>query len=186
MLLWLGMLVTQPFLIKYKKRSLHKLIGSFSYGLVPVLIISLVLLAHSQITIHDFGITYSRLYILFLQFSLLAIFITSYVLAIIYRKSPNHHARYMICTALTLIDPAVARVPLNLPTLPFNYQALTFALTDLILLTLIYTERNQKSGREVFPIILVLFITLQTLNLTSTNNVLWDNFSMWFAKLSLT
>ena len=186
MLLWIGMLITQAFLIKYKKRSLHKFIGRFSYGLVPVLVISLILLAHSQITIHDFGITYARLYILFLQFSLLAIFIIAYVLAIVYRKSPNHHARYMICTSLTLIDPAVARIPLNIPPLPFDYQVLTFALTDLILLLLIFIERKQKHGREVFPIMLVLFLVFQGINLTLTGNIIWDNFSMWFAKLPLT
>ncbi len=186
MLLWIGMLITQAFLIKYNKRSLHKCIGKFSYGLVPVLVIALILLAHSQITVHDFGITYARLYILFLQLSLLAIFIISYVLAIIYRKSPSHHARYMICTSLTLIDPAVARIPLNIPPLPFDYQVLTFALTDLILLILIFMERNQKHGREVFPIMLALFLTFQGLNLTSTDNIIWDNFSMWFAKLPLT
>lgn len=186
MLLWMGMLITQAFLIKYKKYSLHKFIGRFSYGLVPVLIISLVLLAHSQITIHDFGITYSRLYILFLQLSLLTIFIIAYVLAIIYRTSPNHHARYMICTSLTLIDPAVSRIPLNIPPIPFDYQVLTFALTDLILLILIFMERNQKRGREVFPIMLVLFLVFQGINLTSTDNIIWDNFSMWFAKLPLT
>jgi len=186
MLLWIFMLIMQAFLIRYKKYSLHKFIGKFSYGLVPVLVISLILLAHSQITIHDFGITYSRLYILFLQFSLLAIFIIAYVLAMIYRKSPNHHARYMICTSLTLIDPAVARIPLNLPPLPFDYQVLTFGLTDLILLTLIFMERNRKIGREVFPIMLALFLVFQVINLTLTDNTIWDNFSIWFAKLPLT
>jgi len=180
------MLITQAFLIKCKKYSLHKLIGRLSYGLVPVLVISLVLLAHSQITIHDFGITFSRLYILFLQLSLLAIFVIAYILAIIYRALPTHHARYMICTSLTLIDPAVARIPLNIPPVPFDYQVLTFALTDLILLALIFMERNQKRGREVFPIMLALFLVFQGINLTSTDNAIWDNFAMWFAKLPLT
>lgn len=186
MLLWIGMLIAQAFLIKYKKYSLHKYIGRFSYGLVPLLIISLILLAHSQIIIHDFGITYTRLYILFLQLSLLFIFIASYTLAIIYRKKSYIHARYMICTSLTLIDPAVARIPLNLPPLPFDYQVLTFALTDLILLVLIFIERNQKQGREVFPLMLVLFLVFQVGNLALTDNVIWDDFSMWFANLPLT
>ncbi|GMR01248.1 MAG: hypothetical protein BMS9Abin19_0616 [Gammaproteobacteria bacterium] len=185
MLLWIGMLITQAFLIRFKKWSLHKFIGRFSYGLVPVLIISLVLLAHSQITIHDFGITYSRLYILFLQLSLLAIFMTAYGLAIFYRKSPNQHARYMICTSLTLIDPAVARIPLDLPPLPFSYQVLTFGITDLILLTLIIMERNRTNGREVFPVMLGIFVVFQGLNLTWTDSAVWDNFSLWFARLPL-
>lgn len=180
------MLITQAFLIRYKKFSLHKYVGRFSYGLVPVLAISLILLAHSQITIHDFGITYSRLYVLFLQFSLLLIFIIAYVLAVIYRNKSYIHARYMICTSLTLIDPAVARIPLNIPPLPFNYQVLTFALTDLVFLVLIFMERNQKNGRAVFPIMLGLFLVFQVTNLTLTDNIIWDNFSMWFAKLPLT
>jgi len=180
------MLITQAFLIKQKKFSAHKFIGKFSYGLVPVIVISLVLLAHSQITLHDFGITYSRLYILFLQFSLLFLFITAYILAIIYRKTPYLHARFMICTSLTLIDPAVARIPLNLPALPFDYQVLTFVITDIIFLILIFMERNLKQGRAVFPMMLVLFVILQAVNLTLTEHVIWDDFSMWFAKLPLT
>ncbi|MFV1997950.1 MAG: hypothetical protein ACC641_08045 [Acidiferrobacterales bacterium] len=186
MLLWLGMLITQAFLISHHKRLLHKIVGRFSYALVPVLVVSLVLLAHSQITIHEYGITYTRLYILFLQLSLLAIFMIAYGLAITYRKSPSRHARYMISTSLTLIDPAVARIPLDLPPLPFTYQVLTFALIDIILLVLIIMDRNQSNGREVFPIMLAVFVIFQGLNLTWTDSVAWDNFSLWFARLPLT
>jgi len=186
MLLWIGLLITQPFLIKYRKYSLHKNLGEFSYALVPVLIVSLVLLAHSQITIRDFGITYARLYILFLQLSLLFIFIVAYALAIIYRKTPYLHARYMIATSLTLIDPAVARIPLNIPSLPFDYQVLTFALTDIVLLILIFMERKQKNGRVVFPVMLLLFLVFQVINLTLTDHIVWDVFSLWFANLPLT
>lgn len=186
MVLWLGMLITQVFLIRLHKRSLHNFIGNFSYLLVPILIVSLILLAHNQITIHDFGLTYTRLYVLFLQLSLLAIFIIAYGLAIINRHNPVRHARYMIATALTLIDPAVARLPIDLPSIPFSYQVWTFGLTDLILVTLIFLERKQKSGREVFPIMLVIFLFFQIINLTMTRTPIWDNFALWFAKLPLT
>jgi len=186
MLLWIAMLVTQAFLIRFNKRSLHKYIGKLSYALVPFLIVSLILLAHSQIVIKEYGISYSRLYVLFLQLSLLVIFIIAYGLAIFYRKKPSHHARYMICTSLTLIDPAVARIPLDLPPLPFDYQVLTFSIMDLILILLIIVERKQQHGREVFPIMLVVFLFFQWLNLTWTKSNIWDNFSMWFAGLPLT
>jgi len=186
MLLWLGMLIAQAFLIRYNQRSLHRRIGKFSYLLVPVLVVSLVLLAHSQITIHEYGLTYGRLYVLFLQLSLLAIFIIAYGLAIAHRHEPARHARYMICTALTLIDPAVARIPIDLPSIPFSYQVWTFGLIDLILVVLIIMERHQKQGREVFPIMLAVFLFFQGLNLTSTRSIIWDNFGFWFAKLPLT
>jgi len=187
MMLWVAMLISQAFLIRYKKFALHKSIGKFSYLLLPVLTVSLVLLAHSQITLHDeYGVSYSRLYILFLQLSLLAVFLISYILAIIYKHSAAHHARFMICTALTLIDPAVARLPLNLPEIPFNYQVWTFALTNIILLVLIFMERKQAHGRGVFPIMLMVFVFFQTLNLTWTKNETWDSFAFWFATLPLT
>jgi len=186
MMLWIGMLITQAFLIKNKKRSLHQFIGHFSYGLVPLIIISLILLAHSQITIHDYGISYSRLYVLFLQLSLLVVFVIAYSLAIYYRSMPSHHARYMICTSLTLIDPAVARIPLAIPPLPFSYQVLTFSLIDLILIVLIVMERNQKQGRTVFPIMLCVIVIFQAFNLLWTRSAIWDDFALWFAKLPLT
>ena len=85
-----------------------------------------------------------------------------------------------------MIDPAVARIPIDLPSIPFSYQVWTFGLTDLILITLIFMERNQKNGREVFPIMLVIFLLFQALNLTSTRSDIWDNFGLWFAKLPLT
>lgn len=186
MLLWIGMLITQAFLIRNKKRDLHRLIGKFSYALVPLLIISLILLAHSQITIKNYGISYGRLYVLFLQLSLLVIFIVAYSLAIINKKSPNHHARYMICTSLTLIDPAIARIPLDLPSLPFTYQVVTFSIINLILLILIFMERKQKNAREVFPLMLLINLIFQTLNLTWTDSKAWDDFALWFALLPLT
>ena len=186
MLLWVTMLITQALLIRYNNHSLHRFIGRLSYGLFPLLVISLVLLAHNQLSGEGNDIPYFRYYVLFLQLSLLAIFIIAYGLAIANRKSPAHHARYMICTALTLIDPAVARIPLDLPTLPFTYQVLTFSLTDLIIIVLIVMERKQKRGRFVFPFMLSIFLTFQILNLTATHSAIWEGFTEWFAHLPLT
>src|SRR5215813_8088804 len=40
MSLWIVTLITQPFLIKYKKFALHRVIGKISYVLVPCLLIA--------------------------------------------------------------------------------------------------------------------------------------------------
>ena len=40
MTLWMLMLIAQPFLIKYKKLSIHRIIGKISYGLVPLVLLS--------------------------------------------------------------------------------------------------------------------------------------------------
>ncbi|MGZ5246809.1 MAG: hypothetical protein ACXWCR_06875, partial [Flavitalea sp.] len=44
MALWIAMLITQPFLIKYKKRDLHRKLGKVSYVLVPLVLISAFLM----------------------------------------------------------------------------------------------------------------------------------------------
>lgn len=185
MLLWLAMLISQAFLIRYKKYDVHRTIGKFSYLLVPVIIVSLILLAHHQIVSGKDGISAGRRYILFLQLSLLLIFVVAYVMAMLNRRTPLRHARFMICTGLTVIDPAVARVPLDLPPLPFDYQFITFGLVDLILLILIVAERKQQRGRDVFPAMLGLFLIFQVLNLTATESLLWRRFAIWFASLPL-
>ena len=186
MLLWIGMLIAQAFLIRFKKQTVHRIVGKFSYVLVPILTISLILLAHNQIEFRAGSIPQFRLYILFLQLSLLTIFLIAFGLAIANRHVPARHARYMICTALTQIDPAVARIPLDLPQLPFSYQVLTFALTDLILVVLIISERNNKSARDVFPVMLSVFMVFQLSNLMFTDSVIWSAFAEWFAGLPLT
>jgi len=186
MLLWLCLLIAQAFLIRYKQYRLHRMVGKFSYLLVPVLIVSLVLLAHYQIVIEDGAVPPFRRYILFLQLSLLCLFIIAYGLAILYRHQPARHARYMITTAFTLIDPAVARIPLGIPDLPFSYQVLTFALTDLLIILMIILERKQTKGREVFPLMLIIFVFFQWLNLNWTHSHQWTDFANWFAGLPLT
>ncbi len=40
MVLWIAMLITQPFLIKFRKRALHKKLGKISYVLVPLVLLS--------------------------------------------------------------------------------------------------------------------------------------------------
>lgn len=186
MLLWLALLISQPFLVRYQKLDLHRRLGRLSYVLFPLLVVSVILLAHSQIIIYEDGIRASRRYILFLQLGLLLIFCINYVLAIRYRHSLAHHARFMIGTALTLIDPAVARLPIDLPDLPVKYQVVTFSAVFLVLVVLIVLERQQKRAQLVFPFILAMFALCLTLLVNGTNSMAWQAFSLWFANLPLT
>lgn len=48
MALWLAMLIAQPFLIKYKKLQLHRLLGKVSYILVPLVLITGFILTRNE------------------------------------------------------------------------------------------------------------------------------------------
>jgi hypothetical protein len=96
-----------------------------------------------------------------LPLALAAIFAAAYTLAVRFRRQTALHARYMICT---LVDPVGARlinfyISHNLPV--WAYQGITFMLTDLIVLWLIWRERHTTRGRTAFPVMLVLMVPLQ-------------------------
>jgi hypothetical protein len=187
--LWILMLAAQPTLIRMKRLALHRLLGAFSYVLAPLIIVSIVLLAHSRIKGLS-GEAYAvQTYILYLQVSLTVLFGLSYSLAIAKRHTVALHARFMVCTAFTLIDPVVIRLMfwMGSRTPSWNYQWVTFGLTDLVIVALIWMERRSKSGRRVFPIMLIVFVLAQAPALFGmTNTPLWQAFARWFAALPLT
>lgn len=43
------MLIAQPIAVRAGRRPLHRMLGSISYGLVPLIVVSVILLAHSRI-----------------------------------------------------------------------------------------------------------------------------------------
>lgn len=187
--LWILMLAAQPTLIRMKRLALHRLLGAFSYVLAPLIVVSIVLLGHSRIKGLS-GEAYAvQTYILYLQVSLTVLFGLSYALAIIKRRTVALHARFMVCTAFTLIDPVVIRLMfwMGSRTPTWNYQWVTFGLTDLVILALIYMERRSKSGRWVFPAALAVFVLAQLPALFGlTFTAPWQAFAQWFAALPLT
>lgn len=186
--LWALLLIAQPMLIRSGRLRLHRQLGKLSWVVAPVFVIAVVLLANSRIKgagVQAYGI---QTYILWLQFSLVMVFTLCWALAMIKRKSLVHHARFMICTGLTLIDPVVIRLMFWVDNTPsWNYQWLTFGLTDLVFLSLIWIERKQSGGRGVFPAMLGVFVLAQIPALFGlTNQAWWQSFAAWFAALPLT
>lgn len=186
--LWMLMLIAQPVAVRTRRLAWHRLLGRASYALAPLLLVSIVLLAHSRIKALS-GEAYAiQAYILYLQVSLAVLFGLSYALAIYTRRSAALHARFMVCTALTLIDPVVVRLLFwASPTPSWNYQWFTFGLTDLVLVALIWLDRRSRIGHMVFPAMLAVFVLAQIpalFELTSTP--LWQAFARWFADLPLT
>ena len=166
----------------------HRTTGRISYVLVPAILLSIFLLAHSRLQGLQ-GVPYAiQTYILYLQVSLALVFAISYVAAVLTRHRTVLHARFMICTAFTLIDPIVVRLMLWAdPTPDWNYQWLTFGLTDLVLLALIWRERHRPPGWKVFPAMLVVFVLSQIPALAGwTNAPAWQAFARWYAALPLT
>lgn len=188
MTLWFGLLIAQPLLIRAGRRPLHRLLGKSAFVLAPLAILSMLLLTHARL--QDFngpgGNVLANHAILPLAIG--ALFTVAVALALVYRKQPALHARYMICTGLALIDPVGARLlGYYLPPLPdWAYQGTTFTLTDLLLLWLIWRERRAPRGRVAFPLMLALAIALQVSVFVLPGIPAWQAAMQWFRALPLT
>ena len=183
MFLWSVMLIAQPWLIRAGKWKLHRQLGKASYVLAPLVAVSTLLLARYRLTQ---AYPPDQLYFLYVQLGLLALFVAAYVQAIRHRKSAALHARYMVCTALTLVDPIVARLLyIGFGIEPPLMQALTYSMIDVTLAILWMRDRRMASNAFVFPGMLALFIVVEIPTFILPDLPAWQGFAKWFAGLPL-
>jgi hypothetical protein len=186
--LWMLMLAAQPMAIRAGRRDLHRAFGRTSFLLAPFVLAAMILLAHHRLQGLSGKAYLDQTFTLYLQVSLALQWAACYGLAIAYRHRTALHARLMVGTGLTLIDPVVIRFVIwAKPPVDWNFQWLTFGITDLVLAALIAAERRAPSGRGVFPAMLAVFVVLQAPALVGGwKSAPWQDFARRFAALPLT
>jgi hypothetical protein len=97
-------------LIRGGRLEWHRRIGKASYVVVPSIVISALALAQLRIRAAPPQMLAMQQTILYLGLSASVLFVVIWGLGIRYRRVPALHARYMVGTALTLIDPSLVRV----------------------------------------------------------------------------
>jgi len=112
LLIWVLLLIIQPVLVLKRKYRIHRILGKFSYVLVFVIVATSIGVMMKQ---YNEGIAQkmsaiTSLKTLIIPFAEIFTFSVFYVLAVIYRRNIALHMRYIICTALVLITPSLARV----------------------------------------------------------------------------
>ncbi len=185
---WCFLLVAQSFLIRTNRRSVHRALGKVSFLLAPLAVISTIFLANYRLNVRQ--LNEEGLYVFGLQIFIIIAFAYFYVAAMLVRKRPDVHARWMICTALTMLDPIFARIiGVNFyPTPPHmeTIQLMTFGFVDLILIILIFKDWTSSKRRDVFLPALAIFLLAQMAMLTLWDTTTWKAFAGWFAGLPLT
>lgn len=98
-------------------------------------------------------------YFFFIRIVLVVIFVGSYVLGVTYRREPEAHSRYMLCTGLPLIDPVVHRIAQRLMGgADLNYQLLTFGIPCTLLVILFIAARHTSAGRRALATVFAAFV----------------------------
>ena len=105
--IWLLMLIVQPILIIKKQVKWHRLVGKASYVVVALLVISILMVVYQEQTREK------NLPIFAANLLDFPGFLAMYLFAVYFRKKPAYHARFMVMSIITFLDPALAR--LNIP-----------------------------------------------------------------------
>ena len=186
---WMALLIGQPLLIHRRKWPLHRRLGALSYVLVPYVAVTALLLAHSRFKAMDpatFAVAAPNLY---LPLIALLLFLLCYALAVRHRRDMAVHSRFMVATALPLIDPIMARFLYFYTPVPdagFVYPLIGYGFTDLVLVLLIWLDRGERRARWVFPALLAIFVAAHLGRFTLAESDAWVDFATWFRSLPLT
>lgn len=187
--LWLLFLILQPLAIHNGWYRAHVTIGKVSYVVAPLFVIAGMLLSHQRLTAMNDERFEAEAFSHYLPFYASIVFAAAYVLGLWFRRYEEVHARFMLLTAVPLIDPVIGRlVAFYLPPLPsiWLYQVLGFSIATGIAAFLVFSYRGSGSPKRAllgyFAFLVALEIGWFTVSLTS----FWKQMMVLYRSLPLT
>lgn len=157
---WLVLLVVQPYLINTGRTQLHRTIGKVSYVHGPLLILFMFLAGkQSYWGFMQHATEQEALKFLVLDSRGLFSFAVFWSLAMLYRKDPASHMRYMIATGILAIGPGFGRGIVH--TFSFDFE-MVFKTLDLINIaivgSLLVNDLYKKKNYKPFLVVLIVFL----------------------------
>jgi len=162
MLLWFALLISQPLLISYNKPELHRAIGKSSYVLVPLILLSIFLVARMGY-LRNAATFPHPVNVGGLALNIPAIFgfAAIYLLAMTNKKNTAYHMRYMIATAVLLIGPGVGRAAIIYGGMPFPKGVeVALIVTDALCAGLLLFDIIKRRPYKPYLISFLIFIAL--------------------------
>lgn len=184
--LWLILLIIQPLLYRAGKLKWHRLIGKISFLLVPLIIVSALNMVHIMIIRKDDFPPLIPYQLAFIDFVTLIQFLLFYILALKERRKIHLHARYMVCTVLGPLIPALTRLLFRIPGIDNFSKSLniSYFIIELVLILLLLDDK--RSGKVRFPYLLALVLfTIQHLLMNIISEIpQWTELMDAFARLN--
>lgn len=187
--LWLGLLILQPLGIHRHQYTLHRALGRTSFILAPLFFIAGILLSHHRLGAMNEETFAAEGFSHFLPFYASVVFAAAYLLGLRFRNLPDAHGRFMLLTAIPLIDPVIGRIMFfYLPPLPHPllYQAVTFSLQTAAAASLVFSYKGTGSPRRSLIGYFVLLVTLEIGWFTIARSAAWLDAVGRFRSLPLT
>lgn len=179
---WLFLLIIQPILFRRKKLTLHKNLGKVSYLLFPLLLVSIVQLAHYRYRTNELPEPVQLL----IPFKDIVIALYGFTIALYYKKRVLVHARGMLLTGLVFLEPVLVRIFINYVQ-PWPYAMyMVMGVIYSIFIVIIISERKTKEGRWVFPPVFLFYVVIHLAILNNWHLPFFNAFANWFSHLALT
>ncbi|HEY1139689.1 MAG TPA: hypothetical protein VGE88_05735 [Lysobacter sp.] len=183
MLSWFAMLFAQPWLVRTRRMAMHRTLGKASYMLVPMIVVTCLWLSRIRISAATPQSLPMQSFILYLGLAASAILLLSWSLAIVHRRDSALHARYMVGTALVLIDPALARLLIAVaPGLGPLVPWISYGVLFLILGVLVWRDRG-RHGQRAFVVLTAVFALNFVLINVVPRTAGWQEFARWWGGL---
>lgn len=155
MLIWVLVLMVQPWLIHRRRRDIHRIIGRISLALAALLVISALYAVDDNLARQPQPYPPRSLSFFWLGLSLAVYYAMIYSLAIVNRRDMQLHARYMAATALTFIVPGLGRLLTRIgEATGLDFLGFDIALWMPVLVGGVMISHDARKGRIRLPWVL--------------------------------
>ena len=183
---WVVLYISQVFLIRTKRIKVHQKIGLMSIALAVLIVISgfftAIAAAKNGAVSTPPPPDIPRLSFLAVPLFDLVTFVGLFAAAVYYRKKAANHKRLMLLIAISLLPPAVARIPGMMPLGPLVFFGVPVVLT---LAALAYDRWLTGKFNRVFVYGALFLIVSFPLRLALSGTEAWMSFAAWLTTLSL-
>ena len=184
--LWLAMLITQAYLIRTNRRAIHRQLGKLSYLLAPLILLSIATIRHHAMARADDPFGESQMALVFPNaIGQPILFAVTYGLAILNRRDPATHARFMLCTLIPAAGPIFNRVMTFYVSDGIVWAPFTGAVVVVSLIGLSLWDWKANRRLNVFPIVLGVVLSLIVANSLLATSGLKMSFAHWYLSLPL-
>ena len=187
--LWLMLLIVQPVAIHHERYRLHITLGKISYVLAPLFVVAGVLLSHYRLSVMSGETFAAEGFSHYLPFYASVVFALAYVLGLRYRHDAEAHGRFMLLTAIPLIDPVLGRILFfNFPALPSPWldQGVTFSVATILAAILVFSYKGPARSRRALAIYFVALVALELGWFSASLTPQWLEAVRFFRGLPLT
>jgi uncharacterized membrane protein YozB (DUF420 family) len=181
--LWVVMLISQSWLVARRQRAWHKRMAYVAVGLLAVMVVSGLQMIAVMLSAGQLPIELARL-LSFIDLITIAFLLTLVTLALLARRTPQSHRRYMAATVLLAFPPSLTRLFAFGTPWPLDFMTslnLSFFVVEAILITLIVRDVRAERRAKAYPLSLAVFGITQLVMLPASQSAWFAALGGWYA-----